>query len=888
MKTKKIVTRSIALGMSAALCAGVASCLAGCKTTSKYDGPLIIMTEDLNELFSPFFSTSGTDMEVVGQTQLSMFTTDSAGEIAYGEDEATVVLDYKQEYDASKNVTDYYFVLKNGIKFSDGVPLTMNDVMFNIYVYLDPAYTGSSTMYSTDIVGLQKYRQQSNISGNDNDDTLVTQSNQLAQNRLLELTQLFIETGTQGTSFVGASESEMKAAIDAYNPGSGYKSAIAVNGEISDAEARKQLLKDYTDTLDEFKTELENDYDGAKYNYVEAPYDLLPAGTFDDVTSFMAYEGYVTFKYKQEEGSTEDKTQLESIVKNYNENVVKDRESAIKFVYDDKVSSEFDKILQYWASGVKMQDTFATKARDVILHQRLGDSEQLLYANIEGITSLGHTTDTGSVTIGTKTYNVAHNHNADGTVADDNAYDVLRIQINGQDPKAKWNFGFSVAPQHYYGYDATKGSAKKVDIANNEFGVEWASFDFMFDVIQGENSWGQSKNRVPVGAGPYVASDNNFETDQPAGNRFFANNYVNYHANENFLLGAPKIKKLQYMEVSVTNALGYLQQDQIHYISPQLTKENYDRLAKMEKDGYVSTSTWQLGYGYIGINAAKVTNVNARRAIMSAMNTQLALQYYRGGDAVNIYWPMSVVGWAYPRTAGGYDPSNPIGNMKKENSHPYTQFTTDANAIQMIQKYTQAAKDAGAPDSDFKIKFVIAGASLTDHPAYQVFLHARELLLKADCGWDVSLEPDVNALPKLSTGALQVWAAAWGSTIDPDMYQVYHKNSTASSVKAWGYNAILTNRGTYYYEIGILNSLSEVIDEARESLDTSVRAPLYEQAMGYVLDLSVELPLYQRKTLYAYNANIIDEKTLPDPDSINSYTSPLSKIWEVNFVGAEG
>lgn len=57
--------------------------------------------------------------------------------------------------------------------------------------------------------------------------------------------------------------------------------------------------------------------------------------------------------------------------------------------------------------------------------------------------------------------------------------------------------------------------------------------------------------------------------------------------------------------------------------------------------------------------------------------------------------------------------------------------------------------------------------------------------------------------------------------------------------------------------------------------------------MGYVLDLSVELPLYQRKTVYAYNANIIDVNTLPKESDINSYNSPLARLWEVNFVGAE-
>ena len=33
-------------------------------------------------------------------------------------------------------------------------------MLFSLYVYLDPAYTGSTTIYSTDIVGLAAYRTQ--------------------------------------------------------------------------------------------------------------------------------------------------------------------------------------------------------------------------------------------------------------------------------------------------------------------------------------------------------------------------------------------------------------------------------------------------------------------------------------------------------------------------------------------------------------------------------------------------------------------------------------------------------------------------------------------------------------------------------------------------------
>jgi ABC-type transport system substrate-binding protein len=113
------------------------------------------------------------------------------------------------------------------------------------------------------------------------------------------------------------------------------------------------------------------------------------------------------------------------------------------------------------------------------------------------------------------------------------------------------------------------------------------------------------------------------------------------------------------------------------------------------------------------------------------------------------------------------------------------------------------------------------------------------------------------------------------------MYQVYHKNSTATSVKAWGYDYLL-NSGTQE-ERNILDKLSELIDQGRETNDKAERSAIYKDAMGYVLDLAVELPTYQRDVLYAYNANVLNSATMPDPNDLNPYSSPLERIWEIEF-----
>ena len=291
----------------------------------------------------------------------------------------------------------------------------------------------------------------------------------------------------------------------------------------------------------------------------------------------------------------------------------------------------------------------------------------------------------------------------------------------------------------------------------------------------------------------------------------------------------------------------------------------------MAKKGFTKLDSWQLGYGYIGINAGKVPKLGVRKAIMSAMQTSLALEYYESGTCKTIDWPMSTVSWAYPFEADGV--------TSKPNGHDYTQWTGVDNAKAKIQKYMDEAGVQKGDDA-LSIKFTIAGASITEHPTYAVFKQAAELL--NEMGWNVEVKADSQALTKLSTGSLEVWAAAWGSTIDPDMYQVYHKNSTATSVYAWGYREIKADQTTYKTEMDIINKLSERIDYGRSITDQATRKGVYETAMGYVLDLAVEMPVYQRKTLYAYNNETLQGLT----EDVNPYTSPLEKIWEVELTEA--
>ena len=148
------------------------------------------------------------------------------------------------------------------------------------------------------------------------------------------------------------------------------------------------------------------------------------------------------------------------------------------------------------------------------------------------------------------------------------------------------------------------------------------------------------------------------------------------------------------------------------------------------------------------------------------------------------------------------------------------------------------------------------------------------------CGFQITVTTDASALRKLSTGDLAVWAAAWGSTIDPDMYQVYHKDSKATSVLNWGYPAIINNVGDKYsYELSKVTELSELIDKARSVLTHEQRAPMYSKALDIVMELAIELPTYQRNDLFAYNTNVIDVSTFNEnPSAFKGLISDLHKL----------
>ena len=413
-----------------------------------------------------------------------------------------------------------------------------------------------------------------------------------------------------------------------------------------------------------------------------------------------------------------------------------------------------------------------------------------------------------------------------------------------------------------------------------EFGLEFGSKEFMDAVVNSVD-----KNGIPVGAGPYKASRESgtegMTEKYVSATEFRRNNIIYFERNTNFeSLGGSihnaKIKYLRYQVINSNQIFNTLQRGSIDFGELTAKASVIEDLNNSDSLGYSLTDA--NGYGYVGVNAKYVPDVNVRRAIMMAMDpTLITSNYYTNGLAQVIYRPMSKVSWAYPDGAEPY----------------YTYDNSGDKILQMLLDAGYTQRNAGTDDvqlgkvengkfTQLKYTFTISG-STEDHPAWSMFKKAEEIL--DGIGFDITVRNDAFALSKLSSGLLTVWAAAWSSTIDPDMYQVYHKDSTATSTLNWGYDVIKANlNGTYTYEKGLVEELSALIDDARETEDQPRRESIYSDALDLVMELAIEFPLYQRKELMAFNSSKIDRNTLTPESELSPYNSLLSRIWEMDFV----
>lgn len=879
MKVKNM-SRMISIALAVIM---LATLLVGCKKPPNNETtPFIISIQDLDGVFNPYYSTSATDSSVVGMTQISMFDADSVGSPIYGGDRACLALDFKQYFPEDKSYTDYTYVLKPNAKFSDGTSITIKDVLFSLYVFLDPVYTGSATTYSTKILGLNEYRTQTHESeftgGND------SQYLSLADERIEELvdavydilSEHFPDTQPQDK----ISFTEDTHGIRQYDLDSDVWDYLKED----ESEEGVRIAKDYKYSAITFYEELETDYrSAASIDYAEAK-----------ITNIVNAEQYFLLNAGLIATDKNNNAKADDYNLIWAKSPKVTRDDVIKMVYESKMpgfytqekrANSFFQIMNYWVTHDTVLTEWAAEAKSAAL-AGAGEIDHIYGITWNGIfndTALDNVSgqpvitpdcfnkDSNSIIIDENEYELAKYDEEGQRIS---GFEVLNIRINKVDPKAIWSFAVSLTPMSHY------SNVAQVNLwdGRTHFGVQYADVNFYNNNVKSQ--------LVPKGAGAYKASA---KSGSVAYKTFFVDNMVHYERNDHFYTifcdqqgkVGPKENnaKIKYVRYRVTNPqqlMDTLLTEAVDYGDPSATSSNL-AIVDSKKKLLARSDAANLGYGYIGINAGKpgLENVYVRRAIMYSMNTSLVLDYYPNNMAELITRPMSKASWAYPTSATSqfypYDGANAGYPDIKDNLR---------SAVNSNSDYSIASNgDFMYKGSKLKLTFTIAGQS-DDHPAYLTMKNGAEILV--ECGLDVEVKPDSQTLKKLSTGNLQVWAAAWQAGIDPDMFQVYHKDSTATSTYNWGYREILRDStGKYDYEKDLINQLSIDIDDARKVLSQNERKPLYASALDKVMELAVELPTYQRRNLFVYNIKKLDVNTLEK--NVTPYQGPLAYIWKVSY-----
>ena len=177
-KRNRFIASLLAVAMTASLLASCGGSSSGKKEdqsgkqsadASKDSGAMVFASDEFNAKFSPFFAETVSDTMVSDLVNVSLLNLDRTGSIItkgiegekkeYNGKEYTYHgisdLDIKENSDGT---VFYDFKLKDGLKFSDGEPFTIDDIIFTMYVLADPTYDGNATFFTLPIQGMDEYR----------------------------------------------------------------------------------------------------------------------------------------------------------------------------------------------------------------------------------------------------------------------------------------------------------------------------------------------------------------------------------------------------------------------------------------------------------------------------------------------------------------------------------------------------------------------------------------------------------------------------------------------------------------------------------------------------------------------------------------------------------
>ncbi len=705
---------------------------------------IVYATSTFGQKFSPFFYTTVYDGEVVSAFTGSLLAADRGGAVIYngiaGETVNYNGTDYTYYGMGDVKVTenadgtvDYDLTMRDDIKFSDGTPADIDDVIFGIYVVADPTYDGQSTLYAAPIEGISEY-----------------------YNSMKYKKDLIIEAGRDGESeyFTAEERDAFWAAFDV----AGTKFA--------------QEIVDYC---------------------VEAGYGTTVA----ECAESWAFGGLAA-----------DATAL-------------DFWNAIADAYGNVLGD-----IEAESAGSSIVELLAAELGD----QAANFDSLVAVDSVDYISGIQKTGDYS-----------------------------MRVHCTEFQATTIYDMQLIVAPLHWYGDEA-------------QYNYDAHQFGFP----KGDLSLAKAKTMDPLGCGPYVYQG-------------YENGVVTLKANEYYFLGKPVNDTLLMQESVDSDYVPGIITGTFDIAVPSINEDTLNAIKDGNSNGELvgDTVTTYLvdyrGYGYLGINA-NLVNVggeggsDASKALRKGFMTLFSvyrdtvINSYYGDRAAVIQYPISNTSWAAPQPA---DEGFAISYSKDVNGNPiYTEGMSEeqkyeaakAAAIDYFKAagYTfddngkVTAAPAGVPET---FEVMIPGQGQQDHPAYGVAVAASNVL--AEMGITLQVNDVGTAVwnNALEGNTAMMWAAAWQSSVDPDMYQVYHSR-----------NANGQNTNSNHYQV-MDTALDDLIIAGRKSSDTEFRKATYKNAMEIIMDWGVELPLYQRKDCTTVSTARVDVATVP---------ADMTPYWEWN------
>ena len=721
--------------------------------TADGETPLVVGYSPFNSKFSPFFAETAYEQDVQKMTNVYLLNSDRTGAIIYKGIEGETIeyngTDYTYYGPADLEVTEnedgtvfYDFTLRDDLVFSDGEPVTIDDVIFSMYVRCDPTYDGSATLFSQPIEGLAEYR-----SGVDT------------------LFNLLVAAGEDNTDYT-----------------------------YWDEETQTAFWADYNQAGEAFAQEIVDYCKAAGYNAED-----------DSVAVCAANWGFE--------------------------------------LADDATAKDF------WDTMVEAYE---------------GDIQTLSSTETAGSSVFELMENYDAYTVGIETGESAPNITGIQKTGDNS----LRIVATQVDATLIYQLAVEISPLHYY------GDVDLYDYDNNSFGFP-----------KGDLSLVRAKTTEPLGAGPYKFVK-------------FENGVVNFEANENYYKGAPKTKYLNFREpLSDDDKLNGVVNGTIDITDPSFGADKVEAIqqangGELTGDVVTTNTVDNLGYGYIGINSHNVSvggepgsdaSKNLRRAFATIFSVyrDVAIDSYYGERASVINYPISNTSWAAPQPT---DDDYEIAFSTDVNGDPI--YTSDMSADDKYAAAKEAAlgffEAAGYTVEDGKVTAAPEGAKLEyevlipadgsgDHPAFMILTLARDAL--AELGINL-IVTDLTNSSDLWTGleAYQVdmWCAAWGATVDPDMYQVYFSGIEDEDREAGGSN--------YMYQIEDAE-LDEMILAARESTDQEYRKLMYKACLDTIISWACEIPTYQRQNAIIFSTERVNMDTVtPDITTFYGWASEIENI----------